>query len=721
MVTEQLQPKVDGDNIAFNLIARFDGFTATRIRNRGVWMRGPWFVFDNARAATSREAITMVTAGGLDGSSPAFWGLLKNSVVVGLSKNNVDRWGPCPEPTAQEGPGCVDRNTEAADLFEKSYPSPAWNFAGFYIYDGPVRIHDTRFVNFRHDITPLLTVTDAAFLQSFKSYYSASVYEGDAALGWFQNNQSAYPTTTEVRGLTFEGTNLRHQVFTDKVNFGNFDDGDKNTAVIDRDGSLTGYRVVDASGLQAKHRHAVSLNNLPFNAVANAADECASTGAQDAAAEDRPTSLISPGDLATLEFGALLPPDGVVTAATGSDPNMTQLMTFTQDVKNRFDKHASMTLHSRNNQGIWEPKIHGGRGYTVSVASAAASNPGQAGPVGMPRYTNIGLTDVVKPDIASKPFSARIGVCYTNVGGTHPPAEFAILRGFKSWGGNAVNYNDPTLRKSFNRLVNLYNGQTCHNLDSQSNRVRTPGQDNTDPMKGCPADGVLPLESAASCTAAGGKPARSRADLPQDDACIFETRALKKAENLAELTDPVSGAPVDLYKYYYDAKSGMLSFYVVQDIPNAQAASPHGSCRGRPDDDPACPNPADPIYPESYYGCPAQGCITYTVRIVGGDYTPGASACGDDGDPSRMTDATAIYRYKRDEQGRGIYELDPPKDEFQLAYVPSPSSPHEAVRRGDRVDPMPTVSSKGFDHVKAKYAPYCAGQPPTPGGGRTGE
>ena len=61
-------------------------------------------------------------------------------------------------------------------------------------------------------------------------------------------------------------------------------------------------------------------------------------------------------------------------------------------------------------------------------------------------------------------------------------------------------------------------------------------------------------------------------------------------------------------------------------------SSPLGSCTDGATD-PACPNPNDPVNPESYYSCPPQGCITYTVRLKADvSYDPGASSCGDSGD-----------------------------------------------------------------------------------------
>src|SRR5205085_1788129 len=94
------------------------------------------------------------------------------------------------------------------------------------------------------------------------------------------------------------------------------------------------------------------------------------------------------------------------------DDKLTQFMTFTKDTKD-YGAHQSMTLHSRNNQGIWEPKITSGLGYTVTTKSAAEDSRFRdvAGGPGIPRYISLGLTDVLKPELDHKPFYARIGVC----------------------------------------------------------------------------------------------------------------------------------------------------------------------------------------------------------------------------------------------------------------------------------------------------------------------
>ena len=72
----------------------FTNFTVSRIRDRGIWIRPTFYVTSNVRAATVRDAVSLVTSGGVDGNYPGVWGMLRDSVVVGMSQNNVDRWGP---------------------------------------------------------------------------------------------------------------------------------------------------------------------------------------------------------------------------------------------------------------------------------------------------------------------------------------------------------------------------------------------------------------------------------------------------------------------------------------------------------------------------------------------------------------------------------------------------------------------------------------------------
>jgi len=697
--SEQLFPhkKIDevSPNVAPPLIATFDKFTATRNRARALWMRPTWIAFTNARVATNRINITIVTSGGLDGNAPGVWGLLKDSVVVGVSTNNVDRFGPCPTETIPSGNlsdgvggkfGCIDQTpgphfsgatskiTGGENIGDNSgggYPVPEWNFFGYMIYDGPIRIFDNHFVNFKKDPTSLWTKADQDF---FKQYAAAHripdttddfIYEGDAVIGWFDSNQSAYPTSTVVKGLTFTNVDLRHQVFTESVSRGGtgtaaalqFNDGDKNTAVIDLDGSLTGFRAVTSKKEQVEGLAPISLNNLPFNASSNSVDECLAEGKQDTYFEARPTSLISPGSLATLEFGALWPN---IHKPPPPDPpplllqNHTQILTFSKDSKD-FGEHQSMALHGRNAQGLWEPKVTSGYGYTVKACpSKKLKDPPnqrwQPDPTdttcdpdtnnidtGIPSYISVGLTDAVKPGIdphkAETWFFTRLGVCYTDKDGKHPSdaSKFSITRGFKSYAGGNVSFGDATIRKFFNNLENLYNGEVCRQLDRQDQRDLCP--DDTPGcadgpfkgVKGCPAHGVTAFPSS-------GCPFPSTCDPLDPDpnavdkcnkatACIYPKTKLTSVGSIGELAP--GGKPV-LDKYFYDPVAGMLYFNVVQDVPNAFGPSPLGSCFEDGTGDGLCPEIKKG---ESYYACPAAGCPHYVVVLNDSTYQPGRSTC----------------------------------------------------------------------------------------------
>ena len=77
----------------FNVV---DGFTVTRMRDRGIWLRPSFWVVKNARLATNRDSVSLVTAGGVDGTAPGQLGAAEGFGAGGISLNNVDRFGPCP-------------------------------------------------------------------------------------------------------------------------------------------------------------------------------------------------------------------------------------------------------------------------------------------------------------------------------------------------------------------------------------------------------------------------------------------------------------------------------------------------------------------------------------------------------------------------------------------------------------------------------------------------
>ncbi|HWX32137.1 MAG TPA: G8 domain-containing protein [Steroidobacteraceae bacterium] len=717
--SEQPQPKVGGKGTNKNLIATFDGLTSTRNRDRGVWLRPLWSVFKNGRFATSRDDVSLVSSGGLDGNAPGVWALLEDSVLLGISANNVDRFGPCPQ-NRDPNTGCVDRNPLANDILERGYPSPFWNFAGFMIYDGPVRIFHDRFINFNKNLRSELTAADQTYFDSFTNYPNASggPYEGDAALGWFQSNQSSYPTGTVSRDLIFENTDLRHQIYTDAVNLAAFNDGDQNTSILDMDGTLTGFKAVDSTGAAVPELFPDSLNNLEFNGASNSVDECLAQGAQDDKFEGRPTSLISPANMGTLEFGTLFPKRSTPGVTPVTDA--TQLITITKDNLD-YGAHKEEALHGRNGQGLWEPKAASGFGYTFTASPITDKIrfPLSSGLSGIGKTVNIGFTDVIKPDLSpTKPFAVRVGICYTDLNGNHPPGKFTITKGYKSYGGNGTETIDRDLQKFFANLDNRFQGQFCINLDDQNANKNIKDDVHG---KGCPANGVIPLPDTG-CPADGsvkGKDQQDRAaciypiqctdgdsncPCPNGTKCGREASSSAKFHSVAAITDLTNadGTPKDLNGFFYDATNGMLFFYVTQDLPNAFGPSPLGSCSGNPaTDDPSCP---DIAHLENYYACPAQGCQDYVVNLHNNDYSPGPSTCGlPPGTPwSPNYDPATIYSLNG-----GAYAQPVPPNQNQLVY----SQNNSVVLRKQ---PDPQVSPQGFEHSVATVDPQCPNPTPPP-------
>ncbi len=620
-----------------SVIATLDGITATRNRFRGLWLRPTWFVVKNGRFATNRDNVTLLTSGGIDGNAPGVWELLEDSVLVGLSENNVERWGPCPyvsqTPDVGGEFGCIDFTPStpehSGDQFDNGYQTPKWNSAGYYLYDGPVRVFHDRFVNFNYNkgwttsttcsdtnaaFYQELDAADCQYLQSYEATNSnanntkgpPTPYEGDAAFGWFLSNQNSYPTGTASRQLSFVNTNLRHQVFTSVVGIGGvFNDGDKNTAIIDEDGTLSGLGVQLATNSGTRPVHAISLNNLPFNSTSNSVDECLSRGEQNQKFEGRTSALMSPESMGSLQFSSLYPYSGssFPGGPTGTNSHWQQV-SFTRDDLAIKAYPASTAGYSfpaanmypmamrtgRGGLGSYEPKVSNGYGYTVTVApttvpTAGSSNTGKAG---LAHWVDITLSDIVDPNISkAHPFYIRLGIDYATAGspGTSMSANmFTIKRGYKSYEGN-ISITDQSLLKYWTNL-------NCQKLDSQN-------LDNLPTMYG----------GKGYCPAASGS---TTAPVP--------VSTLSAAASISELTNS-DGTP-NLKKFYYNPATGYLYLNIVQDEPNPIAPSPTGDCKADGTGDPACP---DINHGETYYACPKNGCVDYTITLNDASYAPGTS------------------------------------------------------------------------------------------------
>src|SRR6185369_98203 len=293
---------------------------------------------------------------------------------------------------------------------------------------------------------------------------------------------------------------------------------------------------------------------------------CLAEGQQDTDVEARPTSLISPYGVATLELQANFPP------STGTDPNPAQpatkqRMTFSKDSRDfcpgPLCDHQKMELTSRNTLGVWEPKVVSGGGYTV--AASQCSNPPDCttGQAGIPARVSVGLTDAVQPVISAEdPFAVRIGICYTDTTGKHPADSFTITRGYHSWGGNGSNTADLDLQQFFNNLTDRYPKgatETCINLDVQT-CFRPEGPNpplqcrNLDPVRGCPAHGVTAVPTDGACT----HPSVEGTDAFDRPACIFPKDELTKLDCKDTAKNCVAQMTPADKKFYYDQASGML-------------------------------------------------------------------------------------------------------------------------------------------------------------------
>jgi hypothetical protein len=631
-----------------DLIAEFDDTTSTRNRNRGIWVRASWYNLERAHLATNRDGVSLVSSGGTEGSPPGEWGRLSDAVIAGISTNNPNRFGPCPY-NGQNGFGGVAGCYEAVQ--GNGYPDPIWNMFGLMFYDGPARVENVKFVNFNVNVIPYLTAADVSFLNYYSSINNMPCgapgkfqYEGDAAIGWFQSNLNSYPPTQYTENLSFVNVDLRHQIYTQSVENtcapsgmgGNFRDGDKFTVILDHDATLTGFQVVPhGGGTPVSGISPISLNNLPFLAGPGTVDECHSTGAQDAAIEQRPTSLISPYSYATLEFSALTAPcNGVPPPATQPNCNNNNVMVFTKDeidypnssgaAQIQFSDqtitdsggtytikcggsadpnspgvlgHACVALSGRNGNGIYEPKLVDGLGYTVGANA------------GMPNFVSLMYGDADLPGGIStaNPFQARIGICYRNEGSTAPPATaFTVYKGSKSFSGPNGNLDS---------LTGFFTLLGCNGLDNV--------------MCGPPGSGT-PFCYESLCPSS---------PYYAGSGTVGAKTQLKQVTSVSQLEDPTVCPNGTCF--FYDQTSGLLFINMVQEQANAGGpySSPLGSCSGSAStSDPACAQ-------ENFYSCPGPGCELYTIQVDSSSYTPNGnpSACTPYGGAGGATDYTQPY------------------------------------------------------------------------------
>ena len=110
--------------------------------------------------------------------------------------------------------------------------------------------------------------------------------------------------------------------------------------------------------------------------------------------------------------------------------------------------HACVALSGRNGNGIYEPKLVNGLGYTVQASA------------GMPNFVSLMYGDADLPGgiSSANPFHTRIGVCYKNEGASAPPVTaFTVYKGSKSFAGPNGNVNS---------LTGFFTQLACNGLDN---------------------------------------------------------------------------------------------------------------------------------------------------------------------------------------------------------------------------------------------------------------
>ncbi|WP_417521884.1 G8 domain-containing protein [Marinobacter sp.] len=546
-----------------------NGNTSTRSRYRGFWGRSIFFALHDNRFGTNPYGVSLAGGGGPEGNLPGYWDLAHDNVFAGMTRNNVDRYPPCKQIDNWQQE-CTDVALKDSVENWGNYPDPQMNIQGYSYYDGPARIEHNRFVNFRFDPTGLhsndpsarlLTRTDIkniaqhgshgqlegiVYPLSFKNppgpvapadaapSFNYKGYPGDPATGWIQSNAQSVPPTQYIRDSIWDNVDFRHQVYDESVNMGPFNDGDKTTVILDKDGQLSGLSVActdsakpcDLSGVVP-----VSLNNLPYYATEFTIDEPHSRGPNNFLA----TSLMSPHRYGTLNIESV------------ESPSNFQVQIVRDMPVYGADRYPDLYLNGRGQKPIYEPFVMDRMGYTVYGKSGTEN------------------------DLASqtpKPFHSRLLFSYTD------PGVKADDQYFVNRIALYQPVQDPTAIKLYRirrQWGDSYAGATW------------PPFPYVPPKPSPSCDGVffsLPSEDRGTawndCVARGTNQGSYSGGvaLTQADSWInFE-------QDYLNLINGTISAPdfIDRQKFWYDANSSMLYFYMIEDKPVMESGAPLGTC-----------------------------------------------------------------------------------------------------------------------------------------------
>ncbi|WP_168177199.1 G8 domain-containing protein [Thalassospira sp. MCCC 1A03138] len=544
-------------------ILLLNGNTSTRSRNRGLWSRSIFMALHNNRFATNPYGVSLAGGGGPEGNLPGYWDLAHANVFAGMSRNNVDRYPAC-SFKGQSGNNWKQECTDvklASDAHWGNYPDATMNIQGYSYYDGPARIENNRFVNFRADPTGihsndpaarLLTSTDIAKIVSdgivgqlegivnsapANSAPSANYkgYAGDPATGWIQSNAQSVPPTQYIKGSIWDNVDFKHQVYDESVNMGVFEDGDKTTVILDMDGRLAGMKVACTSNdANCTPPPAVSLNNLDYYATDFTVDEPHSRGPNNFLA----TSLMSPHRYATLNIES-------VPSPSSAPPLRVEI---TRDMPAYGDTtYPNLFLNGRGQNPIYEPFVMDRMGYTVHAKNGTENQPSSQSLQAFEPKLLFSYTD---PSVkkAGQFFVNRIGVFAPLA----TPSSIKIYRMRRQWGDKYMGADWPPAP-----YVPPVAAPSC---DGTFFTLTTTQQETG--WQDCVNRGTNSGNYTGGTTL---------------------TQATSWNDFEQSYTDLMAGTTtvatfIANQTYYYDATSQTLYFYMIEDKPVWQNYAPLGTC-----------------------------------------------------------------------------------------------------------------------------------------------
>lgn len=589
-------------------------------------------------------------------TTPASGGAANSFSLNGNSSNGSYTGGGVAQNALMMQAECTDVALAGTTPGWGNYPNPfagsVMNLQGYSYYDGPARIESNRFVNFRfdptgiHPDTPearLLTATDIGLIATFATQgqlHGATTpagyngYPGDPATGWIQSNAQTVPPTQYIKNSLWDNVDFRHQVYTEAVNLGAFNDGDKTTVILDMDGALSGLQVVDANGSADPDFVPVSLNSIDYYATDFSLDEPHARGPNDF----RETSLMSPHKYATLNIESV------------KNPASTFRVKISRDMPAYVDsEYPYLFLNGRGGKPIYEPFVMDRMGYTVRGLTGTEHVPSLQAPASFMQRLLFSYTD---------PAVKKAGEFFINRVAVAQPLDAAtnvkIYRIRRQWGQPYLNQWPPGYQPP---------GPSAFTCDSTffSNQVDPAPEDR---WQDCLARGLnqappMPYAGAPSVYSGGS----------------MLTQATSWTEFEKPFKDLMSGAAsvqdvqdfITRQTYFYDSSNNLLYFYMIEDAPVMNLDTPFGTCGGGTSGyaanvaqihsvktfsnlsdvqaalDAACGSVAGTPVPTDLVNCGANGCVSYLVDLSAAQIqapatpAPTAITSGSDASPIVIT------------------------------------------------------------------------------------